>query len=55
MKCDLCETKEVFGYKCHHCGKIFCTEHRLPENHQCSDDLGYIKPQTTEIKTAENK
>jgi len=22
-------------YKCHYCGEMFCSEHRLPENHLC--------------------
>jgi predicted nucleic acid binding AN1-type Zn finger protein len=23
------------GFKCHRCGKIFCSDHRLPEAHDC--------------------
>ncbi|MFX0024176.1 MAG: AN1-type zinc finger domain-containing protein [Candidatus Hermodarchaeota archaeon] len=26
-------------FKCRHCGKNFCAEHRMPENHDCSQDL----------------
>lgn len=36
-KCDLpdCEIKEALPFKCRYCGKVFCTKHRLPENHNC--------------------
>lgn len=36
-KCDFpeCETKEALPFKCSYCQKLFCTKHRLPENHNC--------------------
>ncbi|MHA1443081.1 MAG: AN1-type zinc finger domain-containing protein [Candidatus Heimdallarchaeota archaeon] len=30
-----CETKEALPFKCSYCQKLFCTKHRLPENHNC--------------------
>ncbi|MHA1124507.1 MAG: AN1-type zinc finger domain-containing protein [Candidatus Heimdallarchaeota archaeon] len=30
-----CETKEALPFKCNYCQKLFCTKHRLPENHNC--------------------
>ncbi len=36
-KCDYCN-KEIsrMPYKCKYCGGRFCSDHRLPENHDCS-------------------
>jgi len=34
-KCEQCGEEVLFPFKCNYCGKIFCSEHRLPENHQC--------------------
>jgi len=34
-KCEYCGKEVLFPFVCSHCGKTFCAEHRLPENHQC--------------------
>ena len=37
-KCHLCEKKiKLLGFDCK-CGHIFCSTHRLPEDHSCSFD-----------------
>jgi len=33
--CSICGKKEMLPYKCKYCGWTFCSEHRLPENHNC--------------------
>ncbi len=33
--CDVCGKREFLPYKCKYCGGTFCSEHRLPENHNC--------------------
>lgn len=33
--CDECGEYENLPYQCRRCGKTFCAEHRLPENHDC--------------------
>ena len=33
--CDECGEYENLPYQCRRCGKTFCGEHRLPENHDC--------------------
>lgn len=34
--CEYCgEHIQQLPFKCHRCNKTFCTEHRLPENHNC--------------------
>ncbi|KKF39471.1 AN1-type zinc finger protein [Halorubrum saccharovorum] len=33
--CDVCGEYENLPYQCKRCGKTFCAEHRLPENHDC--------------------
>lgn len=41
-KCDVCRRDESMPYSCRYCGGTFCSEHRLPENHDCPglDDWG---------------
>lgn len=33
--CDECGEYENLPYQCRRCGRTFCSEHRLPENHDC--------------------
>ncbi len=33
--CDVCGTDADMPYECHRCGGTFCSEHRLPEHHDC--------------------
>ncbi len=33
--CDVCGTEVDMPYECHRCGGTFCSEHRLPERHDC--------------------
>ena len=33
--CDVCGRDENMPYNCRHCGGTYCSEHRLPENHDC--------------------
>lgn len=35
MKCEVCGKKEYLPFKCKYCGGTFCSEHRLPEKHNC--------------------
>lgn len=36
MKCDRCGHEiGQFEYDCSRCDGVFCTEHRLPESHDC--------------------
>ncbi len=34
-RCDYCGRESGMPYQCRHCGGTFCSEHRLPENHDC--------------------
>ena len=34
-ECWICGKKEAIPYKCRYCGKTFCADHRLPEQHAC--------------------
>ena len=36
MKCQKCGTDIFLPFQCQYCGEYFCSEHRLPENHDCS-------------------
>ncbi|AAG18926.1 MULTISPECIES: rhomboid family intramembrane serine protease [Halobacterium] len=33
--CDRCGTQEPMPYQCRLCGGTYCSDHRLPENHDC--------------------
>lgn len=33
--CDYCGKDTELAFKCKYCGDSFCSEHRLPENHEC--------------------
>jgi len=35
VKCEICGKKEYLPFKCKYCGGTFCSEHRLPEKHNC--------------------
>ena len=35
-ECTICGKIELLPFKCSYCGKIYCSAHRLPENHNCS-------------------
>jgi len=35
MECQKCGRETFLPFKCPYCGGYFCTEHRLPENHDC--------------------
>ncbi|MCL5949362.1 MAG: hypothetical protein M1490_02655 [Candidatus Bathyarchaeota archaeon] len=35
MKCQACMQETLLPFRCPHCGGLFCSAHRLPENHKC--------------------
>jgi len=35
MKCRKCGQETFLPFRCPYCGDQFCSEHRLPENHDC--------------------
>jgi Zn-dependent protease len=35
MKCQKCQKETFLPFRCPYCGSYFCSEHRLPENHEC--------------------
>jgi len=35
-KCSECDREISMPFRCKFCGELFCSQHRLPENHQCS-------------------
>ncbi len=36
MKCEKCAAETFLPFKCQYCGGFYCSDHRLPENHDCS-------------------
>jgi Zn-dependent protease len=37
VKCKQCGVDAYMPFQCPYCGEYFCTEHRLPENHECPE------------------
>lgn len=37
VKCQYCNKDVILPFKCPFCNQQFCTEHRLPENHECPE------------------
>jgi pyruvate-formate lyase-activating enzyme len=35
MRCQKCGREVFLPFRCPYCGNYFCSEHRLPENHEC--------------------
>ncbi len=45
MRCEKCGVEDPFPFTCSYCGHVFCGDHRLPENHECSK-IWLAKPPT---------
>ncbi|MUV86602.1 rhomboid family intramembrane serine protease [Natronomonas sp. CBA1123] len=43
--CDVCGKHVNMPYNCRHCGGTYCSEHRLPENHNCPGLESWNDPQ----------
>jgi len=41
-KCWICGREEYIPFQCRFCGKVFCSRHRLPEQHAC-EGLEFVK------------
>ncbi len=37
MNCERCEVEVDLPFKCNYCEHYYCPDHRLPENHECSE------------------
>jgi len=53
VKCKQCGTETYMPFKCSYCGEYFCVEHRLPENHNCSEYWRVRAPKEPQAKTLE--
>jgi predicted nucleic acid binding AN1-type Zn finger protein len=53
VECYYCGRKDGFGFSCHICGKKFCLDHKLPENHDCP--YGYVVYERTNPRQQHRK
>jgi membrane associated rhomboid family serine protease len=54
-ECSECG-KQTMAFTCHYCGEKFCSEHRLPEKHDCDGlESGKMDEYTSEEKEEENE
>ncbi len=51
MKCQFCGKEESLPFVCNYCGGTYCSDHRLPEAHQCTGDLSSKPIIVTEAPT----
>jgi uncharacterized protein YkwD len=35
VRCEVCGKQTDLPFRCNYCGELLCSEHRLPENHEC--------------------
>jgi hypothetical protein len=42
--CTTCNTELPYPFECARCGRTFCANHRLPENHTCLSSQTYQTP-----------
>ena len=46
VQCDKCGKDEYMPFRCKYCGGYFCSEHRLPEMHECTGYYQYSRSTT---------
>ena len=51
LRCEVCGKEEALPFVCSYCGGIFCSDHRLPEVHNCRGDLSRKPVIATESST----
>jgi len=56
MNCDKCQKEVFLPFKCPYCGGSFCSEHRLPENHECPNiELAHTQKSETQPVISQNQ
>jgi Zn-dependent protease len=54
MKCQKCGREVFLPFRCPYCGEYFCSEHRLPESHECPQmELARAPKEETPIVTVQ--
>ena len=43
VNCDHCGKDEYMPFRCRYCGGYFCSEHRLPEMHNCTGNYQFSR------------
>jgi Zn-dependent protease len=51
MNCEKCQKEVFLPFKCPYCGNYYCSEHRLPENHDCPN-MEQVRAPKEETQTA---
>jgi Zn-dependent protease len=46
VQCDYCGKDEYMPFRCKYCGGYFCSEHRLPEMHNCTGNYQFSRSTT---------
>ena len=46
VQCDYCGKEEYMPFRCKYCGGYYCSEHRLPEMHNCTGGYQYSRSTT---------
>ena len=51
--CYICGKQELLPFTCNYCKRVFCAQHRLPENHDCtsfSQHQGFSRDWATQVR-----
>ncbi len=49
--CCICGKKELLPFKCSYCGRVFCSDHRMPEAHACTYHIEVDEIHSETIRT----
>jgi len=51
VKCAYCKKEiKTLAYRCKYCGRVFCPDHMLPENHGCKIERSWYQYKEERLK-----
>jgi len=54
-RCNYCLASSSLTFRCHRCGGWYCSEHRLPERHNCPGESGKLAVERVQRKEEEKR
>jgi len=50
-ECHVCHESTDTPFECSYCGERYCTDHRLPENHECPNLRHATPPKSSQTES----